>query len=385
MVGFRVEATALQTRKKPTLRLGLSALALVLAGCGNFVASSGIYYNAGLSDASNSVLLANIVRAAKGYPTYYSVVGDYSASRATNVGFGIHADLSPEGAPGSDLGISDVGVIIGPSENINRNTNSSSLETQDFIRAMHTRITPEMFALLVENSSLADVNLKLALLMESVSITRDEYANVIAGAQQTCHTRERQAVCATFAETVASAQCGESGPTNPDGKTIVRLRNDPTNPCDYYRFRTFIEAFMLNRPHLEQDVAGNTVLIMGSGSAGLRLFQEKGTGFFLRSPGGAVGYLGQIVREAYRTGWTPRLMTSEGTSVPIFVVNRSPQRSQAAVAARIDGQDYWIARQELGAAQADFSNSVLALVKDLQALNTLHDQLPKNSSILIGP
>ena len=107
--------------------LGVSALATLLAGCGNFVASTGVYYNSGMADASNSVLLTNIVRAAKGYPVYYSAIGDYSASRSVDASLGVNVDASSKSGPGSALEVGDVGVNIGPSFNMDRNANATNL------------------------------------------------------------------------------------------------------------------------------------------------------------------------------------------------------------------------------------------------------------------
>jgi hypothetical protein len=371
--------------RKLAPRVGIAAATLLLVGCGNFVAGTGVYYNSGLSDASNSMLLANIVRAAKGYPTYYSAVGEYSASQSTSSSLDVNADIESKDGPGTSLGLGSVSVGVGPSVSVDRNANASSLETQDFIRGMHTRIAPELFSLLVESGRAIDLNLRLTLLVEALAITQAEYQSILSGAHSACGGESgRRPVCAAFAEARADAQCVVTPSAAGAFLSITSLRNNPSNPCEYARFRLFIEALILNEPRLLQNEHGDPVVTIGSAKGGTPLFGPEGTGFLLRSPSGVVNYLGEIVREAYSTGRVPRLTTPGGHSIPIFVVNSGGGSGRAAVTARVDGQDYWIIRQELGAIRSDFSNTALAVVKDLQALNTLQNQLPKSPSILIG-
>lgn len=56
----------------------------LLAACGNVVGRSNVYYNSGLAESNNSLILTNILRSAKGYATYYSASGDFSQSVSTS-------------------------------------------------------------------------------------------------------------------------------------------------------------------------------------------------------------------------------------------------------------------------------------------------------------
>jgi hypothetical protein len=112
---------------------------LARAGCQNMIAESGRYYNDGLATSFNQLLLANVIRSAKGQPTYYSAIGDYSASTSASSSPSISADF-----PISALNEGDVSVSLGPSASRDRNAKVSSLESKDFTQAMHTPINPSL-------------------------------------------------------------------------------------------------------------------------------------------------------------------------------------------------------------------------------------------------
>lgn len=370
-----------------TLLTGMASglVSFALAGCGNMVGNSGVYYNAGLAQSSNDVLLANVVRSAKGYPIYYSALGDYSGSTSV----GTSADVSSDiifATP--DANSMHAGVT--PTVSANRNANVSSLETQQFVQGMHTRISPQLFTFLAGSRQGANLNLKIALLVESFTITAAEVDRIVSGAQDVCRGRSaslprvHRGVCATFQDTLAQASCAGDPKGGNSGAQLVSFRNDPSNPCEYARFRLFTEAFMLNEPRLIPDKDGNTVVSVGFGASRTRLFGPKGTGFVLRSPNEVVGYLGEIVRERYRSGVQTKLTTAEGQSVPIILVERGLDGGRASVSVEVDSEKYWLPRQDLSRPQRDFSHHALAVVKDFQALNTSHSQLPSSPTIILG-
>ena len=90
------------------------------------------------------------------------------------------------------------------------------------------------------------------------------------------------------------------------------------------------------------------------------------------------------MKKSFRTGWTPQLANSDGQSVPLFILNRGSDHGRAIVEARIDGEAFWIGRQELGTPRRDYSGTVLAILKDFQALNTSQDQLPNSPAVLLS-
>ena len=145
---------------------------------------------------------------------------------------------------------------------------------------------------------------------------------------------------------------------------------------------------MLNRGRVFVDQKGNLNVEFGRTASERRnLFDAEGTSISLRSPNGIIQYLGEIVREQYRedSAWTPTLTTRGGRSVPRFRVESGLLGAFAGFTAEVDGEEYWIRRQELGEQEEDFSHQALTVVKDFQALNTKQEQLPSSPAIFLGP
>lgn len=358
-------------------------VSLLLAACQNVVESSGVYYNTGLASASNNVLLANIIRAAKGYPTYYSAVGDYSGSLSTSSSPTLSADASIDA-----LSQTSLSADLAPSVSRDRNANVSSLETQDFVRAMNSEISPELFAFLLRSRHNAHLNLVFAMVVDTITLTPAEFQRVLLSAQDICHNDytslrlAQRGVCDNFTEVLAAAACEPDFVAGP-GVDTMKLRSDPTNPCAFSQFRAFAEAIMVNEPRFSQDEDKNITLQFTHRSSSIPSLAPTPTGLLLRSPNELIHYLGAIVRTASRTDWTPRLTSEEGDSVPIFVIRTGADRGRATAAARVDGEEYWIAAQDLNKKKSDFSNHALAIVKDFHALNTSDSALPSNPTVVI--
>ena len=370
--------------------IGVAFISLMLAGCGNVVAGSGVYYNAGLAKASNDLLLANIIRSAKGYPTYFSIVGDYSGSSSASLSpsAGLTIPLPANGQSKTlDLGISG-------SVSNDRNANVSSLETRDFTRAMHTQISPKLLLFLIESRDEAHVHLVFTLLVKTSRMMLKDYNEIVVSAREECKRRSEtlsgaeSGICRNFEELLSDVRCDFVRERSGPGGVIVRLRNHPTNRCAYSQYRMFAEAVMLNHGRVFLDKDGElNVRFKRSGSERGNLFDAEGTGVVLRSPSGIIQYLGEIVREQYNEddGWTPALTTRAGKSVPIFRVETGLFGEFASISAEVDGEEYWIRSQELGAAEDDFSHRVLTIIKDFQTLNTKQNQLPSSPAIILGP
>ncbi|MCG8546185.1 MAG: hypothetical protein MJE12_18460 [Alphaproteobacteria bacterium] len=368
----------------------LALVGLMLAGCENLVASSGVYYNVGIAEASNSLLLANIIRSAKGYPTYYSLIGDYSGS--TSASLSPSVDLSvPLPAQGQSKTL-DLGLT--GSISTDRNANVSSLETQDFTRAMHTLVPPNLLLFLIESRDDAHVHLILALIVKSNRLLLKDYEEIVQNARDECERRfetlssAKKGVCRNFEAVRKELTCDFVREPSARGDVIVTIRNHPANRCAFSQFRMFSEAVMLNRGRVFVDKKGNLNVEFGRTASERRnLFDAEGTSITLRSPSGVIHYLGEIVREQYNedNAWTPTLTTRAGRSVPIFRVESGLLGVFANISAEVDGEEYWIRSQELGEREEDFSHRALTIVKDFQALNTKQDQLPSSPAIILGP
>ncbi len=347
----------------------------------------------GLAASFNSLLLTNIVRAAKGYPTYYSAIGDFSELTSDQMGLGIGGDLPLTLTNGPLLSNLSLNANLSPSVTRDRSANASSLETRDFAQAMHTPISPKLFLALTESRDRTHLNLTLALLLETVAITRAEYDQVIRSALDRCNAQfaalpsARQGICNNFSD-VLNAACADDQGVPGVGKRasgIIQFYNDPTNPCEFDKFRTLVEAIVINNPHLEIDKDGASTVTLNSGLSSQSLFATKGTGFVLRSPHEVVSYLGEVVRSAYTgaDGGLLRLSAPDGRSIPIFLVKSGGSAGRGAVAVRVDGEGYWIPRQELSAPETHYSYQALAIVKDIIALNTSESQLATSPTRII--
>jgi hypothetical protein len=94
-----------------------------------------------------------------------------------------------------------------------------------------------------------------------------------------------------------------------------------------------------------------------------------------RSPEGIVYYLGQLVEadlHPREPGWWPKLNTGYGVPPALFMVKEGAAGGQAVVSVALDGNDYYIPREE------DYNNSMhfLTLVEQLIALQKKGTQLP---------
>ncbi|MCG8448962.1 MAG: hypothetical protein MI725_05210 [Pirellulales bacterium] len=371
--------------------IGAALGSLMLVGCQNMVASSGVYYNVGLAKASNNLLLANVIRAAKGYPNYYSLIGDYSGSTSSSVSPSFDAMV-----PIPRLGQSaNLDVNVSGSKSRDRNANVSSLETRKFTEAMHTQITPKLLAFLIESRDGVHIHLILTMLIKTSRLSLKNYKDIILGARRVCGQRfetltsAEKGICQNFEAILSDVTCDFAREPSDLGDTFVTLRNDPTNRCAFSQFRMFVEAVMLNRGEFKVDDDGNLDFVFKPTTfAETRsVFDGEGAGVALRSPNGIIHYLGSIVRDQFRRddAWTPALTTRDGRSVPIFQVRSGRAGRRAAVSAKVDGQKFWIRRQELAAKETDFSYRALTIVKDFQALNTGQEQLPNSPAIILGP
>jgi hypothetical protein len=369
---------------------GVIAASLMLASCFNMVGNSGVYYNVGLAEASNNLILANIIRSAKGYPNYYSVIGDFSESRSLSSSASLSGSV-----PLDDIRFSSLNGDTSMNASRDRNTSVSSLETEEFTRAMHTQVTPELFTFLLESGNGSDVNLALTLLIKTAVITRYDYYDIVEVARSECDqgfstlSSANQGICLRFENSIAEINCPlDLEPSDNGVSELVRISNDATNRCAYTQFRVFAEALALSNARIIRDQDGSFDIRVDHDdfdSPTHKLFEAEGTGFALRSPNGITHYLGEIVRDQFsRTdGWTPRLTTRAGQGVPIFEVESGPSFGQATVSAKIDNEIYWIRRQALGVGDDDYSYRALTILKNFQALSTAQDQLPDSPTILL--
>jgi hypothetical protein len=355
--------------------------AIVLAGCtNNMVSKAGLTYNDGLAESFNSLILANIVRSAKGFPTYYSAIGDFSGSVTRT------KSLSPQISADFDfLSGTNVQAGIDLEKETDDNVSVSSLETSDFATSMHAPLSPGIFEALSESRDRRHLHLTLILMLELVVISEDDLAFVLGSARANCAQRfdllsqAYRGICRFITEDDPPPGCYDrrSG-TDEDGNAIalIRLLNDPTNVCRYATFRLFVEALTIEEPHVVQE-DDKTIVSLGSIAPGRQIFNEGGTGLSVRTPHEVIAYLGQIAEESLDGGGSYiRLSNADGQGIPVF---RVEEGGRGPVMTKVSGVSYSVPE-----AGDHFTFRAMAIVKDIISLNTSQTQLPRDRTIFIG-
>lgn len=395
---------------------GLLAASLFLGACtGNIVTDSGVYYNRGLEQSYNDLLLANVIRSAKGLPTYFSAVGDYSANADTS----ISNDFSISGELG-ELLLSELDLSASTSRDFGRNANVSSLESETFVQAMLTPLSPKLFFLLAEGRSRQRLDLLSVLAVKWILIPEATVLRIRTSALQACsreahtYSRELRAVCAAYPQTVADAAC--AGPLRANSREKVLLRSDPTNPCSHVRFRHLMEAITILQPALlrnsapgsitliaqeqlhQEKTAGNAPATAAAAKSGTSkpaarpsrqdassatLIFGKDSDYALRSPNEILQYLGSAVRAMHRHKSGPRLIGPDGRKIPVFEVVTGPFGLGNAIEVKVDDERFGIRTHGLREDPQSFTLQSLAILKDIISINTSQNVLPKNPTVFL--
>ncbi|WP_420333119.1 hypothetical protein [Roseibium sp.] len=391
----------------------------MLGACaGNIVTDSGVYYNRGLENSYNDLLLANVIRSAKGLPTYFSAVGDYSA----NADFSISNDLSISGELG-ELFLSELDLSTSTSRDFSRNANVSSLESEKFVQAMLTPLSPKLFFLLAEGRSRQRLDLLSVLAVKWILIPEATVVRIRTAALEACsreahtYSRELRAVCSHYPQTVAEAAC--AGPLRTNSQEKVLLRSDPTNHCSHVRFRHLMEAITILQPallrnsapgsitliaqeqlHQENTAASTPVAAAATATAkngsektaakptrqdasSTALIFGKDSDYALRSPNEILQYLGSAVRAMHRHGAGPRLIGPDGRKIPVFEVLTGPFGFGSTIDVKVDGERFGIRTHRLTEDPGSFTVQSLAILKDIISINTSQSVLPKNPTVFL--
>ncbi|MEM8561866.1 MAG: hypothetical protein AAGF57_06505 [Pseudomonadota bacterium] len=369
--------------------VGAILTSTLLSGCQNNVADTGVYYNEGLAEASNNLLLTNIIRSAKGYPNYYTLVGDYSGSLSTGVSGSLSGSI-----PLDDVGESSLSVDVGPNLGVSRNASASSLETQDFTRAMHTEVPEALMLFLITSFDEVHIHLVFVMLIKSSTMRYTDYADFLDNARNECARRAstlsstEQGICDNLEQTIADVDCDFERHDTHTESGFITIRNFPNNECAFTQFRLFSEVVMLNRGRATVDKTGKVnIKFTDSNNNTRELFPSPGTGIKMRSPYAVIQYIGEIVRAQYRAdnAWTPVLTTRDGKNRPIFTAERGEVPRPVYATAKVDGETFFVRSRNLNDPFDDFSQRAMSIIKNLQALNTGRDQLPTVPTIILGP
>ncbi|WP_305983807.1 hypothetical protein [Roseibium sp. MMSF_3544] len=405
----------LSRRRNDRLRAPIFfGLFLLLGSCGgNLVTDSGIYYNRGLEHSYNDLLLANVIRSAKGLPTYFSAVGDYSA----NTDFSLSNDFSFGGELG-ELFLGELDLSASTDRDLGRNANVSSLESERFVQAMLTPLSPKLFLLLAEGRSRQRLDLISVLAIKWILIPEATVVRIRRSALKACsqeantYSRELRALCSHYPQTVAEAAC--AGPLSADSQETVLLRSDPTNHCSHVRFRHLMEAITILQPALLRNSAPGAITLIaqeqihqeatasaaasppaaGGGkksaakpsrkeaSSATLLFGE-GSDYALRSPNEILQYLGGAIKSMHAHGSGPRLVGPDGRKIPVFEVLSGPFGLGSAIEVTVDGEVFGIRTHRLKENPSSFTLQSLAILKDIISINTSQNVLPKNPTVFL--
>ncbi|WP_424832515.1 hypothetical protein [Ruegeria sp.] len=412
-IAERIRQIACNMLKKGS-RMLCCAMALFLAACGgNIISNSGVYYNRGLEDSYNSILLINIVRSAKGRPTYFSAVGDYSGSTDNSLGLSTDLDASINELSSTDVGL---GIDAGPDQS--RNANVSSLETEQFTQAILTPLSRKLFFLLAEGQARDRLDLLTTLTVKWIAVPSSTIASLQRQATSECtgntatFPKALKAMCQQLPVVIANGNCAGSL-TSGSGRIVVR--SDPTNACQHARFRALVEPITILQPALLRSNSGNSVTLLAleqsaaspisarevrSGAAAtasndadkpkappsrnqdLLLF-GSGSSFALRSPKEIIQYLGEIVKADYLDETVPMLTGPRGSEIPVFELLHGDRITSDAKLYEIDGEPYALDEPDLGKHASSFSYPSLAVLKEVISLNTSQSVLPKSPNILV--
>ena len=365
------------------LKFGVMSIAsAMLASCQNMAESGSVYYNVGLANSVNTILLKNIIRSAKDYPLYYSALGDFSYELSRDVSFSPSIDV-PINVGGGAIIDGDIDIGLSPSAETgrDRSTTVSSLETADFTRAIHADLTPQMLVFFTSGHSRTEWSLLMMLTIDVVTITHQDYENVATAASKNCFEVEAKkstsvrAICHNLMEQSVNNRCADHPVSN--NAIYITMRNEPSNPCEFVLFRKFIESIVASDPIFEIQDNGTVQLTLQANYDRFELFQTDGTGIVLRSPHEMIHYLGKIVRLTFQ-GLDDGLLlitAASGEQVPIILVEEGRHPGKAAVETMVDGVRFSIPEQSIRTPRTHFSFVALAALKSLISLNTSQEQL----------
>ena len=340
------------------------------------------------------------MRSAKGRPTYFSAVGDYSGS--TDNSFGLSTDLD---TTINDLNSTDVGIGIDAGPDQSRNANVSSLETEQFTQAILTPLSRKLFFLLAEGQTRERLDLLTTLTVKWISVPKSSVASVQQKASIECANNTAtfpgalKAMCQQLPVVIANGNCAGSL-TSGGGQVVVR--SDPTNACQHARFRALIEPIAILQPALLRANSGNSVSLLaleqsaasnaenGGGKSNTPptrnqdlLIFGRGSSFALRSPKEIIQYLGEVVKADYLNETVPTLTGPNGSQIPVFELLRYDRLPSDTKHYEIDGEPYALDEPDLGKQPTSFSYPSLAILKEVISLNTSQSTLPKSPNILV--
>lgn len=243
-------------------RLSRGVLALcagaVLAACSQIQLTHQVAeHNRALELSGNEVILLNVVRASKGYPLYFTYLGDMQGKDAASgtlggsLAFGNHQILKHTGSPSLQL------------NNGIQQFNVGNPNSDDFAASLVSPLTADVVALFL-NSDWPIEHFSM-LVVRRIGLGKVDYASLKENQEERCRSDENAVLCRAIE--ADEAQCGEPksetvnlgkyGQTIPLAKPeqIWVFDNNPEDRCEFTWFQMAVRRLVLARPFIIKKAA----------------------------------------------------------------------------------------------------------------------------------
>lgn len=399
-------------------------------------------HNDALEYSGNQVVLLNAIRASKGYPYYFTYLGDLQgkdaatatveANAASLTTFTNHQQHRFFGKPAVAL------------NNGFSSFNVSNANSDEFALNLITPLSAAQASVLI-NSDWPTEHLAM-LIVRRIGLSEQDFGALKENIEARCHNpvEALSHLCSLVQADVA--RCGfppadQVFDSAKPGvvKRIYTFRNEPEEDCAFARFQVAVRAIVLAAPSmLQREVdkpkgapAGKSAAkgtTEASANGGQQNFQitvnnaperresdgklhlrvelrrrsgltqisnlliegtrsEAGATYFvLRSPGDIIDYLGRLIKVQLRTDGArvASVLYERRQQVPILLVKRGPVLGRAAVSVTHEGERFHVPTNSYDIGERHMSMQSLMLVNQLLAMKLKRDNLKNATTLFIG-
>jgi len=402
-------------------------------------------HNEALELSGNQVVLLNAIRASKGYPYYFTYLGDMQGKDAVNA----TVDASPTAL--TTFANHQQHRFFGrPSVALNNGFstfNVSNANSDEFALNLIKPLTAEQASVLV-NSDWPTEHL-LMLILKRIGLAEQDFELLKENIEARCHTPAEGLMQLCNLVIDAIRRCGFPEPDTvfeaehrSVRKRIYNFRNNPEENCAFEQFQVAIRAIVLAAPSMLQLRAteDNERAAGGKGARGgkggnaaaskgqqvvqinvngqsdrdredrtklhLRVELKKRTGqvqvakmlvegtrsevgatyFVLRSPGDIIDYLGRLIKVQLRSEnpHTASVLFERRHLSPILLVKRGSMPGRSAISVTHEGDRFYVPVNGYEASERHMSMQSLMLVNQLLAMKLKRDNLKNATTLFIG-
>ena len=397
-------------------------------------------HNDALELSGNQVVLLNAIRASKGYPYYFTYLGDLQgkdaatatveANAANLTTFANHQQHRFFGKPGVAL------------NNGFSSFNVSNANSEDFALNLITPLTAFQAAVLI-NSDWPTEHLAM-LIIRRIGLSEQDFLVLKENIESRCHNPVEALAHLCSLVQADVDRCGfppadQVYDAEKPGvvKRIYTFRNEPEEDCAFARFQVAVRAIVLAAPSMLQrevekgkgsasksgkgvteasanrgqqnfQITVNTASEKkeSEGKLHLRVELRRRTGlvqisnlliegtrsqagatyFVLRSPGDIIDYLGRLIKVQLRTDGArvASVLYERRQLVPILVVKRGALAGRSAVSVSHEGERFYVPTNGYDINERHMSMQSLMLVNQLLAMKLKRDNLKNATTLFIG-